>query len=146
MNLTLNSKDISKLSPSARAELAALFFPKVDFALPDGFDEDDFEDVVDLTPDQVREFVLGCSDMTVAGLRLFAQHGPSIKATLLEEAGFENLGSFQGAVTKRARTVTKNRSAFLLAYDDWSEHDDGVGLYAVTQTTFRSLKAHFGID
>lgn len=146
MNLILNKEDISKLSPSARAEIAELFFPKVTFALPEGFEEHDFEGVVDLTARQIAEFVDGCSDLTIAGLRVFAAHGPCIDAALLHQAGFENLGSFQGAVTKRTRTITKNRDAYLLAYDDWGEYENGIGKYAVTQMTYESLRTHFAVS
>ena len=56
MNLMLNAKDISKLSASTRAELMALVFPRDDSEIPSGFDEDDFEDVVDLESAYIAEW------------------------------------------------------------------------------------------
>lgn len=61
-------------------------------------DAEDFEDVVDLTPGQIEEFMEVCSEQTIAGLRVFAEHGPVIRAKLLNEAGIENYGHFQGRV------------------------------------------------
>lgn len=144
MNLTLNARDISKLSPSARAELQALFFPKAGVVLPEGFTEDDFENVVDLTPEQITEFMHGCSQSTKDGLEVIAIHGPVVDGRLLHEVEIENLGSWQGAITKRTRTVTGDRNAFMLAWDDWTVAPDNIGKYAVTQVTHQSLQAYFG--
>lgn len=148
MNLMLTAEDISKLSPSARAELAALAFPKrtVDAGFPASFEPDDFEDVVDLTPGEMEDFMAGCAEETIAGLKVIAEHGPVIHATLLDEAGIENYSHFQGRVTKRTRTITGNRDAFLFAWDNWQEAPDGVGHYAVTKETFRSLRIYFKLD
>lgn len=146
MKLTLNETDLSRLSAAARAELAALLFPKQEASLPDGFDIDDFEDVVDLTPEQVDEFMQGCAEVTIDGLRIIAEHGPAIHASLLDEAGIENYGHFQGSVTKRTRTVTKVKGAFLFAWDDWQKAPGGIGRYAVTDVTFRSLRQYFELD
>lgn len=146
MKLTLNESDLSRLSAAARAELAALLFPKQEASLPEGFDIDDFEDVVDLTPEQVDEFMQGCAEVTIDGLRIIAEHGPAIHASLLDEAGIENYGHFQGSVTKRTRTVTKVKGAFLFAWDDWHKAPNGIGRYAVTDVTFRSLRQYFELD
>ena len=149
MLIVLTKEDITSLSPSTRAELIAAAFPKANVNstnFPPGFSADDFEDVVDLTPGQVEEFMDGCSDETIAGLRVFAEHGPVIHGSLLEGAGIENYGHFQGRVTKRTRTVTKDKDAYLFAWDDWQAAPDGVGHYAVTQTTFSSLRIYFELD
>jgi hypothetical protein len=146
MNLMLNAKDLSKLSSAARAELAALLFPKDEASLPAGFDADDFEDVVDLTPGQVEDFMQGCAEVTIAGLKIIAEKGPAIHASLLDDAGIENYGHFQGSVTKRTRTITKDKNAFLFAWDNWQDAPDGIGHYAVTQETFRSLRIYFKLD
>jgi hypothetical protein len=149
MLIVLTKEDIITLSPSARAELMAASFPKAHFNstdFPPGFDADDFEDVVELTPGQVEEFIEGCSEQTVAGLKVIAEHGPAIHASLLDEVGIENYAHFQGRVTKRTRTVTKDKDAFLFGWDDWSEQPSGVGHYAVTQATFRSLRIYFELD
>jgi hypothetical protein len=114
--------------------------------LPADFGEGAFDDVVDLTPGQIEEFMSGCSEETIAGLKVIAEQGPVIHASLLEGAGIENYGHFQGRVTKRTRTVTGDKDAFLLAWDDWSEAPNGVGHYAVTQATFRSLRIYFELD
>lgn len=146
MNLNLNDADLNRLSDATRAELAALFFPTPVRDYPDGFDSDDFEDVVDLTPGQIEEFMEGCAAITIAGLRLFAEAGGRIHGSALDTVGIENYGSFQGSVTKRTRTVTRNRNAYLLAWDDWSEAPGGVGHYAVTPATLRSLRIYFKLD
>ena len=146
MNLTLSAKDISKLSSSTRAELAALFFPKMNSDLHPGFKKSDFDGVADLTPGQIEDFMEGCSEITIAGLRVIAENGPRIHASLLDGAKVENYGSFQGAVTKRTRTITKDKNAYLLAWDHWADAPDGIGHYAVTGETFRSLRIYFKLD
>jgi len=146
MQIVLTEADLSKLKPATRADLMAHIFPKP--ASP-GLNAEGFEwdDVVDLTPGQVEEFMEGCADETIAGLRVIAEHGPVIRASMLDQAGIDNYGHFQGRVTKRTRTVTGDRHAFLFSWDDWqSDENAGVGHYAVTATTFRSLRIYFNLD
>jgi hypothetical protein len=72
-----------------------------------------------------------------------------IAANLLNEAGIENYGHFQGRVTKRTRTVTGDKHAYLFTWDDWQSEENaerGYGHYAVSEKTFRSLRRHFKID
>lgn len=107
----------------------------------------EWDDVVNLTPGQVEEFMAGCSLKTIAGLRVVAEHGPVIRASLLNHAGIDNYGHFQGRITSRARTVTGNRNAFLVTWDDWdSEENAGIGRYAVTAKTYRSLRIYFNLN
>jgi hypothetical protein len=77
---------------------------------------------------------------------VIAEHGPVIHAKLLNDVGIENYGSFQGGVTKRTRTITGDSEACLFAFDDWSEAEEGVGHFAVTKNTFRSLRIYFELD
>lgn len=147
--LTLTRDDIRSLSLAAQEELKQFVFPKtrIDVAgLPEGLTTEDFEDVVDLTPGQMEDFMTGCSVETIAGLKIIAENGPKIHASLLDAAGIDNYGHFQGRVTKRTRTITGNREAFLFAWDDWGKAEDGVGHYAVTPATFRSLRIYFNLD
>ena len=149
MYIVLTKDDLNALSPSTRAEVLASIFSKpksVVGEFPVGFSEDDFDNVVDLTPGQIETFMEGCSAQTIAGLKVFAEHGPVIHASKLEAAGIENYGHFQGGVTKRTRTVTGDTDAFLFAWDNWSEAKDGIGQYAVTPATFRSLRIYFKLD
>ena len=148
MRLILTEADISKLSPSARAELAALAFPRANTApteFPAGFTAEDYEGVVDLTPGQMEEFMEGCSEETKAGLRVIAENGPVIHGSLLDAAGVDNYRHFQSRVTKRTRTVTGDKAAYLFTWDDWKAAG-GVGHYAVTPGTFRSLRIYFNLD
>ena len=149
MFIVLTKDDFSALSPSTRAELLASLSSKPDAGsgeFPAGFDADDFENVVDLTPGEIELFMEGCSEETIAGLRVVAEHGPVIHASLLDAAGIENYGHFQGRVTKRTRTITKDKNAFLFSWDNWQEAPDNIGHYAVTQATFRSLRIYFEYD
>jgi hypothetical protein len=147
MQIILNEADISKLKPTTRADLIALLRASESARLSENSQEFEWDDVVDLTPGQVEEFIQGCADETVAGLKVIAEHGPVFRANLLSEAGIENYGHFQGRVTKRARTVSGDKHAFLLTWDDWqSEENEGVGHYAVTADTFRSLRIYFKLD
>jgi hypothetical protein len=140
-----------ELSPSERQDAPPVLPPAATAApaaeQPRNTDGYDWENVVDLTPGQVEELMRGCSTRTRAGLRVIAEHGPIIHATLLDRAGIENYGHFQGRVTLRTRTVTGNREAYLLTWDDWqSKANGGVGHYAVTAKTHRSLRIYFHLD
>jgi hypothetical protein len=149
MLIVLTKEDFTALSPSTRAELLASLTAKPKAQpgeFPEGFTADDFEGVVDLTPGEIETFMEGCSDQTIEGLKIVAEHGPAIHASLLDDAGIENYGHFQGRVTKRTRTVTKDKDAFLFGWDDWGKADGGVGHYAVTPTTWRSLRIFFKMD
>lgn len=149
MNLMLDANDISGLSPSARAELMALVFRRPAVDDPANSSDLEWDDVIDFTPELIEEFMEGCSDKTIAGLRVFAEHGPVISAALLKEAGIDNYGQFQGAITRRTRTVTGDSDAFMFTWDDWQSPENtalGYGHYAVTATTHRSLRGYFGLS
>jgi hypothetical protein len=143
MQFTLDRNDLIALSQSTRAELAALFFKKSSEADPANAEGYEFEDVVDFTPEMMKKFAERCSEKTLAGLRIFAEHGPEIHATLLNKAGIDNYGQFQSAVTRRTRTVTGDSDAYLFDWDDWT---DGPGHYVVTSKTYESLRRFFEID
>lgn len=151
MLVTLTAADFGKLKASTRQELLMLLNEAAPAPTPaptygEGFD---WDDVVNLNPDQVAEFIDGCSEQTVAGLKILAERGPVIEAKLLREVGIHNYGHFQGRTTKRARTITGDRHAFLLTWDDWDSEENtarGYGSFAVTETTFRSLRIYFGLD
>lgn len=150
MMIVITEADLSKLKPATRADLMAVLLSSSAALAPaqnhaEGFD---WNEVVDLTPEEVSEFMDGCSEQTVAGLKVIANHGPVIAANLLNEAGIENYGHFQGRVTKRTRTITGNKHAYLFTWDDWQSEENqaaGFGHYAVTETTFKSLRSHFGL-
>ncbi|ADV13015.1 hypothetical protein [Mesorhizobium ciceri] len=147
MQLVLTDADLSKLKPATRADLLAKLFPVRETASsqnPKGYI---WDDVVDMTPSQIENFMAGCADITIAGLKVFAEHGPEIHASLLAEASIENYANFQGSITKRTRTITGDKNSFLFTWDDWnSEANGGVGHYAVTDATYRSLRIYFQLD
>lgn len=151
MYIVLTPDDLSKLKPETLQDLRAQLGVGAS-AKPPGAEnsgEFDWEDVVDLTIEQVREFMEGCSKETVDGLKVIAEHGPVIRADLLNAVGITNYAHFQGRVTKRTRTVTKNRHAYLFTWDNGSSAENeaaGCGHYAVTQFTFKSLRQYFGMD
>ena len=151
MLIVITKEDFNAFSPSTRAELLASLSSKPKAnpgSLPTGFSAEDFEDVLDLTPGQIEEFMEGCAEETIAGLQVFAEHGPVIHASLLDAVGIgkDKYAHFQGRVTKRTRTVTGERGAYLFAWDDWTSAPDGIGQYAVTPMTFRSLRIYFELD
>jgi hypothetical protein len=150
MQIIINDTDLIKLKPATRQDLlATLFGSSAAVTQPQNANGFEFDEVVDLTPEQVAEFVQGCSPQTVAGLQVIAEHGPVILANLLNEAGIDNYGHFQGRVTKRTRTITGDKHAFLFTWDDWTSGENGergYGHYAVTETTFRSLRTYFELD
>ena len=167
VRISLSKKDFNSLSPGARAEIRDRFLQgsRVGvLSLEDLEEQDqdyrdiDMDGVVDLTYKQVREWMEAASDSTRAGLRVFAEHGPIIREKMLKEA-LEDASNkdehrekpmgtshFQSRTTVRTRTVTRNKDAFLLGWDDWYLVEEGEGRYAVTPTTYESLRRYFGLD
>jgi hypothetical protein len=147
MQLVLTIEDLNALKPATRADIVATLFRRAATAGAASDNDIDWEGVVDLTPDQVKTFMSKVSDKYAAGLRIIAEHGPVIRADLLEQAGIENFGHFQGRITLRTRTVTGDPDAFLFGWDDWTtKENDGVGHYGVTDVTHRSLRKYFRLD
>ncbi len=151
MDIILTAGDLSRLKPSTRTDIVNLILGAAGSSAPtpqgtsDGWD---WDEVVNLSPDRVSEFMQGCSEETIAGLRVIAEHGPIISADLLKQVGIDNYGHFQGRVTKRTRTVTGDKHSFLLSWDDWRSTENaarGFGHYGVTEITFQSLRGYFGL-
>jgi len=155
MMITLTQQDFAALSPGTRTEVLALLgqaeSTKAMKAEPSAVTSEeykgiDMEDVVDLSLKQVQAWMEAASDKTKLGLRVIAEHGPVIRAEDLTSVGIDNLAHFQSRTTIRTRTVTRNKNAYLLGFDDWSEAEEGKGRYAVTPTTLRSLRSYFQLD
>jgi hypothetical protein len=161
MYLVLTSEDCARLRPETIADLIAQAVsrsmaletsttPAPRAETVPGADDIDMHDVVDLTPDQVAEFMDGIHQQTVDGLRVFAENGSVIDARLLNAVGITNYSHFQGRVTKRTRTVTRKKRAFLIGWDnnwEWDENNILLsGRYAVTPVTYQSLRKFFGLD
>lgn len=153
MHIVLTADDLRQLSRGARDELLALALgqdtreapaPAVAAENPEyqGFN---MNDVVDLSFRQMQRWMAAASDQTKQGLHVFATRGPIVQAKTLTQAGITNLPHFQSRTTIRTRTVTGNRDAYLLGWDDWGRVEEGEGRYAVTPTTYRSLRRYFGL-
>ena len=153
MKLILSKRDLSHLSAHTRTEILDYLgsrVPEEDHTVsePDleymGFD---MSFVADLTYSQVRKWMEAPSKWTKAGLRVFAEQGPIIHVSVLVEAlqkeGSDNYSQFQSRTTVRTRTITGDREAYLLGWDDWEE---GEGQYAVTRETYKSLRRYFHLD
>lgn len=149
MKLLIDENDLSKMKPATRADLLSMLMSSGSAStLPNHDPRFDWDNVVDLTPEQVEEFMEGSSDKTAEGLKVIAKRGPVILANELNAAGITNYGHFQGRVTQRTRTVTRKKRVFLFTWDDWSEGanaERGFGHYAVSRNTWESLKEHFGL-
>ena len=146
MELILSKDDLTNLSASARTEILDYLGSRISVKEPPaGSEYEDFymSDVVDLIYSQVREWMEAASDKTKRGLRVFAEQGPIIHAKALTEAGITNLPHFQSRTTVRTRTVTGNKNAYLLGWDDWDEAEEGEGRYAVAYGTYLSLRRYF---
>ena len=159
MQVLMTENDLGKLSSAALAEIInCLNPPKVnvderDEISPDALLAEDAEyrdidmsRVVDLTPSQMREWMEAASDKTKHALRIFAEQGPVIRVKVLWEAGHENSSHFQSRTTVRTRTVTGQKDAYLLGWDNWGMVEDGEGRYAVSRTTFESLRRYFQLQ
>jgi len=155
--LVISESDLARLSVTTRSELLGIFNQKeAAEQAPQGvtegdprFEGFDMKDRADLTPDQVRVWMSGASDKTKAGLRVIAEHGPIVDGNVLAEV-VENLSHFQSRTTIRTRTVTGDKKAFLFGWETggWEYEDDDtiIGHYAVTPTTYASLRDYFGLS
>ena len=146
MEIILSKGEFTQLSEATRAEILALLSPPDPAASQLGPEFDGLKmdsDRVNLTYEQMQEWMEGAADPTKAGLRVFAEQGPVIRARALTDAGITNLPHFQSRTTIRTRTVTGKKDAFLLGWDDWGRVPEGEGKYAVTPMTHRSLQCYF---
>lgn len=155
MKLTLSKKDLSCLSAHTRAEIldylsSPTAMNKHTVGAPDPeYDGFNMSNVAELTYDQVRTWMVRVSRWTKAGLRVFAEQGPIIHVSVLvaalerEAEGSGNYSQFQSRTTVRTRTVTGDKEAYLLGWDEW---DTDEGHYAVTRQTYKSLRRYFRLD
>ena len=159
MEIILNQSDLDNVSNGTREEIVSLILARPALTTNEELDERyhgiDMTDVVDLTVAQVHEFVKGASRQTVRGLRALAEDGPAISVVTLnaalqevrEELGHERAmapSQFQSRTTRRTRTVAGRGDIWLLGWNDWHlAETDHECLYAVTPTTYESLKRYF---
>lgn len=138
MMLTLSSDDFSRLSPACQQEIFALFGFRGDGSdfLDDadiGFDgldaweglaneagaaRYDVKRVIDITSDQAKGLLANISEKSRQTLQHFVAGVPVALDDLVgDDKPYENMTdlkrSFVGAVTRRLRTVTRNRQASL---------------------------------
>ena len=142
--LIVTKKVYHSLKPRTKAELLAAVFGSAGENADMG-NAFDWEKRVSFSPGEIEEFMSTLSEETKAALKVFAENGSKIHASLLDGTGIDDYASFQRSTTRRTRTLTGGKD-FLLAWDDWDEADDGVGHYAVTPATYRSLRIFFNLD
>lgn len=107
----------------------------------------DAKKVIDISIDQAKALVANLSSKSIDTLRLFASGEvvslQSLVGAEMAYASFAELKrSFVGAVNRRLRTVTRNRSAVLFRKVDELE---GIGI-AVRPQTANALRVQFGQD
>jgi hypothetical protein len=148
MQIMLNKADLSKLQPATVADILSLLKAPREQGKPKLDDEGfDWDNVVDLSFNQVQHFMETISDPVSDGLRYIAENGPIVwGADLLEGSEISTLKDFQGATTKRTRNVTKVDGSTLLGWDDWNSYEDHPGKYGVTDVTHASLRRYFEMD
>jgi hypothetical protein len=159
MKVMLNSTDFSKLKPETVADIFSLVrfgqqSADATTEAPVGYNpwtDPDFgwDTAADLSINQIQHFMETVSDAVAGGIKYIAINGPSVMGSdLLNGTDITALNAFQGATTKRTRSVTKVDNATLLGWDDWNDTDkypDRIGQYGVTEVTFKSLRRFFGI-
>jgi hypothetical protein len=148
--LTITPEAYNRLSTRTQAELLKAVFgsgstpPQASETFnPEDFD---WEHVVDFSPGDIEAFMETLGEETTAALRVIAERGPCIEAGWLDGTGIESYASFQRSTTRRTRSITGRKTDFLLTWDDWEPLPDGQGHYAVSATTFRSLRVFFELD
>lgn len=162
MKLILSKKDLFRLSERTRAEiLDYLSSPRGPEEERPADDPDqeyvgfDMEYVAALSFRQMQIWMKAASNWTKAGLKVFAEQGPIVHVETLVEALKEeekrsgkdkvkgDYSQFQSRTTVRTRTVTGNREAYLLGWNDWEEEE---GKYAIKRRTYKSLRRYFRVD
>lgn len=110
--------------------------------VPEGFDVDDFEKVVDMSFDEVEQFIVGCSPEQTEALTILAIHGPKVHGSLVS-SHVQHLGNFNKSINEYLASLSDDEHIYLFAWDDWPSHADCVGFYALSATTHASLRAYF---
>ncbi|TVR05815.1 MAG: hypothetical protein EA385_17305 [Salinarimonadaceae bacterium] len=152
MFITLTADDLSSLSLSTKNEILKLAgaakeeAPSALAGLGEAYKNIDMTGVADLSYRQVQTWMEAASEKTKLGLRIFAEHGPVVRAQALIDAGIDNTSHFQSRTTIRTRTVTGDKEAYLLGWDDWGQAEENQGRYAVTPLTHASLRQYFQLD
>ena len=154
MMIILGPGDISRLSPQCRAEIQQLVFEQNDDSTefpPDDaiFFEVPAEDtphfysseldseghagkrVIGISPSDAKAIIANISERSLKTLTLFADGNPiELDQLVGPDRPYENLTdlkrSFVGAVTRRLRTVTKNRQAALFLQKSLTNADGNV--------------------
>ena len=171
MMITLTEHDIDRLSLACRQEIQQLIFSRQsETLLPDedafefepppdfhSFDasidpHDDVEHntrrVVEINPDQAKKLVANISEKSLQTLQLFTSGLPVAVDELVGiDKPYENLTdlkrSFVGAVTRRLRTVTRNKTVSIFLRDSISDNDgekkDAISVRPATAESLRSV-------
>ncbi|MFT8550258.1 MAG: hypothetical protein ABF739_04100 [Acetobacter okinawensis] len=142
MQVTLTLNDLNALSDKARQEIQELLFPK-GAGKPEGYESYNWDNVYDLTKNQIERLVAGLGEASRNALKVIASKGPAIDARELDETGISSYGSFQSGIHRRLRKITGDEDACLFTFDDWNEDEDGIGHFVVSLKTFESLKKYF---
>lgn len=143
--LVVTKEAFNKLRPRTKDELLAVVFSN-EALIPELDEAFNWSNRVDFSPGQIEEFMSTLNEETTEALRVIAESGPYVHATLLDDSGIADYASFQRSTTRRTRTMTGESDDFFLAWDDWPEAENGVGRYAVTPATHRSLRIFFQLD
>lgn len=161
MMIILTESDMARMPATLRSELQKFLLAGNDEQEHDvSFDEHDIQDipayiedlafadnesgpaklVVDITEEQAKALIGNLSSKSIETLRLFAKQEAVLLEDILGEgkayANFTDLKrSFVGAVNRRLRTVTKNRTAVLFRKTLLEELDGEAGIAVRPQTT-----------
>ncbi len=160
--ITLMQPAIDQLSPAARAEIFSIIglsgeapqssnWTPAEESNDDEVSPDQDDDFADLSPQQAKKFLEGTSDKSKRALRFMVSGDRKFKlAGLAKELGVHptELPGLWSGLTKRTRTITGNKSAYLLYWVDDAlvvdeEYLDQTGY--MTRTTYSSFRHAFGL-
>ncbi len=176
VSLVISEEDFTRLSPETRQELLSFFAPGEAAtgnasakALPQGSSpnaaaaagqawDPDGDTPYPLNPREAKELIRGLSPSSRAILKTFCQHsdgkvGRAKLEELLEVSGHSDPQRLMKAIpgiTRRLRTVTNNREAWLIDWfdEDWEWDDAGKtwtkGAYFIPAPAIQALCQAFG--
>jgi hypothetical protein len=155
-SVSLNTKDLAKLSPEAREEIYALF-PEPGTGKKS--ENDNYSQDEELYPVSKR-LAVKCmakplDPKSVQLLKLAAEHhGRVLWSTARNSIGLERWQDLKGVLAglnRRLRSVTKDNESFLIMWDTSEDQLDGHGEYVdgflkVHPETAKSLRTFFGMS
>jgi hypothetical protein len=142
MDITITQEDWMKLTLPTRQELQKLILNKFQATA----EQDDDPHLYEMNLQMIERFMEAVSEKTEVFIRCFAKDGIGRVDELLEATGYKEPGNFRGVLagtTTRLRKLFSDPDAYMIAWREDPEVEDGEGHYYVKEGTRQALEAYF---